>query len=30
MPRPFSFNPFVSLAAGFLLQFFAGTPYLFG
>jgi hypothetical protein len=24
MPRPFSFSPFVSLAAGFLLQFFAG------
>ncbi len=30
MPRAFSFSPWVSLAAGFLLQFLAGTPYLFG
>lgn len=28
--RVLSFNPFVSLAAGFLLQFLAGNSYLFG
>jgi MFS family permease len=28
--RRISFNPWVSLAAGFLMQFLVGTPYLFG